>query len=260
MATISLPGSGSRSHTLRLLAETGLGYALILITIWSPRSIRNYFALAAALVIFTSLLLSGYPRATHDSELRSGLVSLLRLGFRSLELRPLLQCSWAVALSLALAVSAIALAAHLGTLHFDSNLMSQRPPLVGYMVWSLIQQVILQYFLMQRLLLLLRKPWMAIAMAALLFSAAHVPNPLLVPATLLWGIAACWLYLRYRSLIAVAIIHFLLGACLAICVPAYVHRNMRVGLGYIRYHSHRAQTLPAPNGLKPGLDFESIPR
>lgn len=224
-------GNGSfttRSVTVRAAAEAAVGYTLILVTLWSPPSIRNWVALAAAFWIFGSLLLSGLGGPGS--------------GFG---LRALWRCSWAVGLSLAAAAALIALAAHLGTLHFDSRLSGRRPPMLGYLLWSLIQQVILQCFIMARLLVLLRRPWVAIVTAALLFSAAHLPNPLLTLATLLWGLAACWLYLRYRSLIGVATIHFVLGACIAICVPASLNRNMRVGLGYIRYHapSPRAHTL-----------------
>lgn len=237
-----LSGSTSRTRSLRALAEAGLGYTLILITIWSPPSIRNYFAVAAALWIAGVLLFSG------DGGAGSGF-----------EISALRRCSWAVALSLAIAAAMIVISAHLGMLHLDSPLTTRRPPMVGYLVWSLIQQVILQLFLMERLLLVLHRPWIAIAVASLLFAAAHLPNPLLVPATLLWGAAACWLYRRYGSLIGVAAIHFVLGACLAICVPATVNRNMRVGLGYIRYHAHspRAHAL-AP--LSPGLMQAGVPR
>jgi hypothetical protein len=150
----------------------------------------------------------------------------------------------------------IALSAHLGTLHFDSRLTLERPPLLGYLAWSLIQQTILQCFILARLLLLVRRPWVAIVAASFLFAAAHVPNPLLMLATLLWGAAACWLYLRYRSLIGVAAIHFVLGTCLAVCVPASVHRNMRVGLGYVRYQasSSRAHVVaPLSTGRATGL-------
>jgi membrane protease YdiL (CAAX protease family) len=236
MASVVLAGSATRTRTLRAAAEAGFGYTLILITIWSPLSIRNYFALAAALWISGSLLISG-----HGANCGFGLRALWR-------------CSWAVVISLAAAAGMILLSARLGTLHFDSRLTTARPPLLGYMVGSLLQQIVLQLFLMARLLVLLRRPWTAIVVASLLFAAAHVPNPLLTLATLLWGLTACWLFLRYRSLLAVATIHFVLGACLAICVPATLHRNMRVGLGYIRYHasSPRAHALAPPiNGLAP---------
>lgn len=217
------------------MAEAAVGYTLILITLWSPSPIRNWVALAAAFWIFGSLLLSGWNGP----------------GFG---LRALWRCSWAVALALAATAVLIALAWRLGTLHLDSRFSARRPPMVGYLLWSLIQQMILQCFILARLLLLLRRPWMASVTAALLFSAAHLPNPLLVLATLSWGLAACWLYLRYRSLLGVAAIHFLLGACIAICVPASLHHNMRVGLGYLRYHlpSPRVQNLaPITAGQAP---------
>jgi membrane protease YdiL (CAAX protease family) len=217
---------GSRTRTQRAVVEAAVGYTLILITLWSPAPVRGWVALAAAFWIFGSLLLSGEPGR----------------GFGLGELR---RCSWAVGLALAGAAAWIALAAHLGTLHFDSQLSARRPPMMGYLLSSLIQQIILQCFIMARMLVLLRRPWIANAAAAVLFSAAHLPNPLLVLATLLWGMAACWLFLRYRSLIGVAAIHFVLGVCVAICVPASLQHNMRVGLGYSRYHvpSRRAHTL-----------------
>ena len=220
--------SAPRTGIRRAVLEAAVGYTLILITLWSPPPVRNWVALAAAFWIFGSLLLSGLAGPG-----------------RGFGLDALWRCSWAVGLSLAAAAALIALAAHLGTLHFDSRLSTRRPPMLGYLLWSLIQQIILQCFIMSRMLVLQRRPAVAIVTAALLFSAAHLPNPLLTLATLLWGMAACWLYLRYRSLIGVAAIHFVLGVCVAICVPASLHHNMRVGLGYSRYHvpSPRAHTL-----------------
>ena len=244
MAAMYFFDSPTRTRTLRAVAEMVLGYTLILITIWMPPPTRNYFALAAALWIGGSLLLSGDGGASC-----------------SFGLRALRGCSWAVVVTLAAAAGMFALSAHLGTLdlNYQGNLLTGRPPLVGYLVWSLIQQLILQCFILARLLRLLRRPWVAVVVASLLFAAAHIPNPLLMLATMLWGIAACWLYLRYRSLIGVAAIHFVLGASLAICVPATVHRNMRVGLGYVRYHA----ALPRARALTPpttGVVPAALPR
>ena len=231
------PGSANRTQTLRAVAEMSLGYGLILTTIWSPPSIRNYFALIAALWIAGSLLLSGDGGA-HGS----------------FGLRALWRCSWAVVITLAAAAGVVMLSAYMGTLNlnYESNLLTGRPPLMGYLVWSLVQQLILQCFLLARLLVLLHRPWVAIGVASLLFAAAHIPNPVLMLATLPWGAVACWLYLRYRSLIGVAAIHFVLGACLAICVPATLHRNMRVGLGYIKYQApspHAHALAPFARGM-----------
>jgi len=132
------------TRALRAVAEIAFGYALILITIWSPMPTRNYYALAAAFWIGGAILLSRL-----GGERRF----VLRDVFRDLG-----RCSWAMLISFAAAACFVALSAHLGTLHFDSGLTTQRPPLLGYLIWSLLQQVVLQLFLMTRLLLLLRRP------------------------------------------------------------------------------------------------------
>ena len=74
--------------------------------------------------------------------------------------------------------------------------------------------------------------------AAALFAIAHLPNPLLTVVTVLWGATACLLYLRYRNLYPLMIAHAILGIAIAITVPGPVDHNMRVGLGYLTYHSH----------------------
>ena len=232
MAAIVSPAFENRSRAVRAALEATFGYTLILITVWSPRSIRNYVGLTAFFLIFGMMLLDG--QAAEDN---------------GLGLRALWRCSWAVAIAAAFSACTVLLAAYLGTLHYHSGPVAGRAPMMGYMIWSVLQQIILQQFLMTRLLVLFRKSRSAILMAALLFALAHLPNPLLTVVTVFWGAASCWLYLRYRSLIAVAAIHFILGTSLAVCVPATIHSNMRVGLGYLNYHSHshRAQALaPLP--------------
>jgi hypothetical protein len=71
-----------------------------------------------------------------------------------------------------------------------------------------------------------------------LFALAHVPNPVLTPITLVWGIAACFLFLRYRNIYALGIAHGILGLCVAVIVPEPLQHHMRVGIGYYRYHVH----------------------
>ena len=56
-------------------------------------------------------------------------------------------------------------------------------------------------------------------MAALLFALAHLPNPILAPITLIWGLAACLLFLRYRNLYPLMIAHAILGITIAITIP-----------------------------------------
>jgi hypothetical protein len=82
-------------------------------------------------------------------------------------------------------------------------------------------------------------------MAAGIFSIAHLPSPILTPITLIWGFAACLIFLRYRNLYPLAMAHAILGISIAITIPGHVDHNMRVGLGYLTYkHAHRPVTLP----------------
>ncbi len=101
-----------------------------------------------------------------------------------------------------------------------------------------MQQFILNVYVLLRFLRLGLRRTPAVALATLLFAAAHIPNPLLVSLTLIWGALSSWLYLRYRNLYALALAHGILGMTLAVTVPNPIARHMRVGLGYLEYHPH----------------------
>jgi membrane protease YdiL (CAAX protease family) len=110
-----------------------------------------------------------------------------------------------------------------------------------------VQQFLLQCFFLSRLRRLLPGARCAAAVAAVIFAFAHLPSPILVSVTLLWGFAACLLFLRYCNLYTLAIAHAILGITIAITVPGPVTHNMRVGLGYLTYgHAHRLARLPQP--------------
>jgi membrane protease YdiL (CAAX protease family) len=117
----------------------------------------------------------------------------------------------------------------------------------GYALWAAVQQFLLQCFFLSRLRRLLPSERMAAAAAAFIFALAHLPSPILASVTLLWGFAACLLFLRYRNLYTLAMAHAILGITIAITIPGPVIRNMRVGLGYLTYgHTHRPVQSPQP--------------
>ncbi len=101
-----------------------------------------------------------------------------------------------------------------------------------------------------RILRLTRGAKSAAFTAAVLFALAHLPNPILTVATLVWGFAACLVFLRYRNLYSLAMAHAIFGITLAIAVPAPAIRNMRVGLGYLTYQ-HRRPALASPQPQRP---------
>jgi membrane protease YdiL (CAAX protease family) len=75
----------------------------------------------------------------------------------------------------------------------------------------------------------------AVWVAATLFAAAHLPNPVLTTATLIGSLLFCEMFRRYRSLYPLAIVHAVLGLSLALTVPDSILHHMRVGIGYLRY-------------------------
>jgi hypothetical protein len=103
-----------------------------------------------------------------------------------------------------------------------------------------MQQFLLQIYFLVRLMRLLPGKVAAVMAAAGMFSLAHLPNPVLTPVTMVWGIVACILFLRYRNIYTLGVAHGILGICVATIVPDSIQHHMRVGIGYYRYHpSHR---------------------
>jgi hypothetical protein len=81
----------------------------------------------------------------------------------------------------------------------------------------------------------------AVIVAATLFAIAHLPNAFLMVVTLVWGVTACALFLRYRNLYSLGVAHGIVGLCLAIAIPNAVHHQMRVGLSYFKWHAPQIQ-------------------
>jgi membrane protease YdiL (CAAX protease family) len=206
----------------RYLLELVVGYALILTVIWTPRPWQRTIYFIAAAFILSATWLS-FP------------------GLKAMGLRPsnLARSLWIVGATLVAAALSIVLAGRIHTLNPPASPTLFVKRYVGYILFACVQQALLQDYFLLRLLRLMRSQRSAVLGAAALFSLAHLPNPILVATTFVWGLIACLLFLRYRNLYALAVAHAILGVTLAMCVPGPVIRNMRVGLGYLTYHSHR---------------------
>jgi len=106
----------------------------------------------------------------------------------------------------------------------------------GYGIWSLEQQFILNSFFYVLLERLLGNSHRAALCAAVLFSFAHIPNPILVPATLVGGMLFVEAFRRWRNIYPLGIAHAFLGLSLAITVSDSWMHHMRVGLSFLRFH------------------------
>jgi hypothetical protein len=207
-----------QSGRTRDLLEMVLGFGLILAIIWMPDSLQRIFS-PIALVATASVVLA---RRHSLNELGLGAHGFLR-------------SLWILPATLALVFLSMWLAKTLGTLHplYKGDLAH----VSGYILWTIYQQFLLQDYFMPRLLRLLPDPARAVAVAAVLFAAAHLPNLPLTAATLVWGAVSCLLFRRYRNLWALGLAQGLLGLGFAVCVPDALHHHLRVGLGYLRYRS-----------------------
>ena len=207
----------------RNLLELSLGYGMIVAIIWTPEHLQR---ILSPIALGLTLLLVLSRRSGRDD---------LGLGWRGF-----VASLWILPAALAVAALSLFVAAKLGTLH--PLYKGDFSHIGGYVLWTIYQQFLLQDFVMDRLLRLLRAENAAVVVAGLMFAAAHLPNLTLTAATLVWGIVSCALFRRYRDLWALGLAQGLLGLSFAVCVPDALHHHLRVGLGYLRYRTIQ----PAP--------------
>lgn len=208
----------NRESNLALLLELAVGYALITATIWTANPTQRILFWISAAWFFCSAVLAA---------LRGEPLGLKR--------PPLRMTVFVVSLVLLIVAGMMTIAAVMGTLH---GLLGVRTPLLhasGYLVWALVQQYIQQAFFFGRIEQLTSNGLLAGFWTALLFSLAHVPNPVLVPVTFVGGWILTELFRRYGTLYPLAVAHGLIGLAIAVSVPDHLHHHMRVGLGYLRY-------------------------
>jgi Type II CAAX prenyl endopeptidase Rce1-like len=223
MNTANLPAarapesSATVSGYRRPLWELLIGYGLLQAALWTEGEMRWLWAIA------TAMWMVGVT-VYHRPKLRE-----LGLGWGGFQ-----RSLWIVAAAGAAGAVMLFAAQLTGTLHRYALHRSLVIVAVGYLLWTVQQQFMLQSFFFLRLeqLLTSRK---AVWATAGLFALAHFPNPVLVPATWVAGLAFCELFRRYRNIYTLAIAQAILGMCLAAAVPEALHHHMRVGIGYLSW-------------------------
>jgi len=201
-----------------LLVEAGVGYALIMATIWTASPLKQRLFWTSATWFFCWAVVAAWRKGLRGYKLPS-----LRVG------------GLLVASSFMVAIGLMGVAAAAGTLH---GLFGTRNPLLhagGYIFWAVIQQYIQQAFFFARFEQVTGNGLLAGFLAAFLFGTAHLPNPVLAPVTFLGGWILSELFRRYRSVIPLGIGHGMVGLAIALSVPDHIQHHMRVGLSYLHY-------------------------
>jgi hypothetical protein len=216
------PGLIAARSKWRDLIEIAVAFGLILAVIWTPMPWQQvlWWVTFAAVLAMVCLSFEG-----------PGAMGLRAANFfRSL---------WVVGLALGLSGAAMLLAAGMHTLSVPASPMQFARSFGAYVIWAGVQQFLLQCFFLSRLQRLIPDEKLVVFVVATLFAVAHLPNPLLTVVTVVWGGAACLVYLRYRNLYSLAIAHAIFGIAMAITVPEAMDHNMRIGLQYLAYSPHR---------------------
>jgi membrane protease YdiL (CAAX protease family) len=187
----------------------------VLVYVWliEPNVVHSAVLIPAAVVVILT--------AWHD--LRHG-----DWGFSWSALAPGL---WrALAVTFAALLLIVGTGAAVGTLHDRRDFLGSLAPLV---LWGAAQQWVLQT-------LVLREAQRAssrakgIVLAAVLFGAVHLPNPLLTPVTAAAALVWCWLYDRHPNIIPLALSHGLGTLALRYAFDEAITGRLRIGAAYLR--------------------------
>ena len=216
---IPIPAQAKRDHSFDVL-ELIVSYALILSANWTSDPARQWLYGAAVIWIGGSMGLA-----------------LARTRSIQFRLKEIWNSLWIVGGALMLAAPTIAIAARMHTLQQPYGPMGRAEAFAGYALWAIAQQWLLWgYFLSRLARTMPRESWAAVIVAGL-FAIAHLPNLILTVMALFWGLAASYLFLRFRSVVTLGCAHAILGIAVAISIPGPVLHNMRVGLDYLQYRT-----------------------
>lgn len=216
MLTQKVQASDTSSASSALL-EAGLVFALILCAVWTPVGLAN--TTASILSVACILWFTARSRFT-----------LRELGLAARPSGTLITFGLGVLLAAVVVAGGIAIKPVLGPSHPVPMDRAWQ-----YAIWAVMQEFILQSFFYLRLKSILGHRRGAL-LAALLFSAVHLPSPALTVLSFIGGLLFCELFHRYRNLIPIGLVHALLGLTIAASLPDSLMHHMRVGIGYLAYH------------------------
>lgn len=208
----------SRQSSLGLACEVIVGFGLLEAVLWAAGDLRWRLSVAAGVWIIGTIL---YRRQS-VTELGLGCTQMLR-------------SLWVLPLAAVLGGVILLIGSVAGTLHPYVLKRGLFVTAFGYPFWTLQQEFMLQSFFFNRLERVLGSG-KAVWAAAGLFAVAHLPNPLLVVATMIGGVAFCEVFRRYRNIYTPAVAQAILGICLAAAAPDTLHHHMRVGIAYLTFH------------------------
>ncbi len=157
--------------------------------------------------------------------------SLKDLGLTLLELRPSAERVLPVMLALYVPLVVYGFAA--GRLKVMVPGFAVLAYFIGYGSWCAAQQYLMQSYFHNRLMRAVRNRHLSSALAAIMFGAAHIPNPILMVATTVGGFVFAEVFAHHRNIWPLAFAQTVGGFLVAAVSPPWLIHNMRVGPGYL---------------------------
>jgi uncharacterized membrane protein AbrB (regulator of aidB expression) len=219
-ATRSQPFAASRPGAAAATAcELAAVFACILIYIWRWQHTHPWLWIPLlAFVILTHFVHRESPRT---------------LGLTLSGLKRSAEMIFPLAAAIYVPVVIYALASHRVTLEWPGKFGLER--FAGYAVWCCFQQYLVQCYFHRRLMSVIKTPHLSSFLVAVMFAAAHIPNAVLIGATLVGGLILAEVYERHPNIWPLALTQAVGGMLIAAIVPATLIHNMRVGPGYYAY-------------------------
>jgi membrane protease YdiL (CAAX protease family) len=216
MAGIALEHPEVCTSRARATAEVVIAYALLEAALWSRRPAQLWWGIAMLVAV---VLLSLFGRRS----LRD-----LGLTMRGMECAMIV-----IPFTFVAGAAMLAIGWSYGWVHPIA--LSSRWFGLGYIIWAFVQQFMAQSFYFVRFEELFGSR-RAVWISAALFSLAHIPNPVLLPATFVGGLGFSYAFCRWRNIYPIWLAHAALGMCVSAAFPVWWTHQMRVGLGYFLLH------------------------
>lgn len=217
------PGAGalapsSRAELARVLtaAEVVALFACVLLDIWRWQYSHPHLWIVFLPVLAVSHLL-------HRDTIADLGLGLGQLGASAETVLPIM---------LAFYVPALILGFVYGRFHFFIPGRAALAYFASYGSWCVCQQYLTQSYFHNRLMRVIGNRHVSSLLVAVMFGAAHIPNPVLMIATTIAGFIFSEVFARYRNIWPLALAQTVGGFLVAALTPAGLIHNMRVGPGY----------------------------
>jgi hypothetical protein len=101
-----------------------------------------------------------------------------------------------------------------------------------YFIWCALQQLLYQSVIWAVVRKRLASRWAAAIVSGLVFALLHIPNPVLVVGTLVWGVFSSLLFENCRSIFGLALLQVMISSMLMWVTPYHLHHGFRTGPSY----------------------------